>query len=51
MTTPTAQRRKANNLRCLARQCSASTRNTGINNLMGALVRGLKAYSSFYKPV
>ena len=29
----------------------ASTRNTGINNLMGAIGAGLKAYSSFYKPV
>lgn len=29
----------------------ASTRNTGINNLMGAIGTGLKAYSSFYKPV
>ena len=28
----------------------ASTRNTGINNLMGAIGTGLKAYSSFYKP-
>mgnify|MGYP000891947201 FL=1 len=29
----------------------ASTRNTGINNLLGAIGTGLKAYSSFYKPV
>ena len=28
----------------------ASTRNTGINNLLGAIGTGLKAYSSFYKP-